>query len=169
MRTASLLPLAALVAVVSGCRSGVGEQKAHSLPHRDLTLVPQAAEVEMASPVEMQRVRPQRRTAHLPRSRQLTVRHAEMAASPVLAAEPVAQPGTPTATPVNDRELLPGKTVTLIPVSSGPSAGPDETGELPAVGGRAMVGHGGGRCPRGGRGPGIGIATAPRPDFRLSY
>lgn len=169
MRTVFMLPLATLVAVATGCGSGGGQQKARSLPQRDLTLVPQAAQVEIASPVEMQRVRPQRRTAHLPRSGQPTVRHAVMVATPALAPEPVAQPVTPTPTPVNDRELLPGKTVTLIPVSSGPSAGPDETGDLPGVGGRAMVGHGGGRCPRGGRGPGIGIATAPRPDFRVRY
>ena len=166
MRTVVLLPLAALVAVVTGCGSGVSEPKERSLRQRDLTLVTQGAQVEIASPVEMQRITPQRRRAQLPRSRQPTVRHAVMAATPVLAAEPVAQPVSTTPTPVSDRELLPGKTVTLIPVSSGPSAGSDEPGELPAVRGTTMVGHGGGRCRGGGRGPGIGIATAPRPDFR---
>jgi hypothetical protein len=167
MRTIILLPLAALVAVVSGCRSGVSEQKAGSLPERDLTLVTQSAQVEVASPVEMQRAHPERRTVRLQRSRQATVTHTVLAASaPVVAAEPVVQPLSPTPTSANDRELLPGTTVTLIPVSSGTSADPDETGELPAVRGRTMGAHGGGRCGGGRRGPGIGIATAPRPDFR---
>lgn len=166
MRTVLVFPLAALVAVVTGCGSGVSEQKARSLPPRDLTLVTQGAQVEVASPVEMQRVRPQHRTVRLPRTRQPAVIHAVVAATPVLAAEPVAQPLSPTPIPASDRELLPGKTVTLIPVSSGPSAGLDEPGELPAVRGGIMVGHGGGRCGGGRRGPGIGIATAPRPDFR---
>jgi hypothetical protein len=165
MRTVSLLPLAALVAVVSGCGSGVSEQRARSRPPRDLTLVPQSAQVEVASPVEMRRVHPQRRTVRLP-TRQPTVRHAVMAATPIVAAEPVAQPVSPTPISNNDRELLPGRTVTLIPISSGPSAGPDEPGELPAVRGGTMVARGGGRCGGGRRGPGIGIATAPRPDFR---
>ncbi|HEV8176586.1 MAG TPA: hypothetical protein VGP44_02745, partial [Gemmatimonadales bacterium] len=71
---------------------------------------------------------------------------------------------TSSSAPANDRELLPGKTVTLIPASTGPSAGPDDTAEIPTVRGRTMVGHGGGRCRGGGRGP--GIARAPRPDFR---
>jgi hypothetical protein len=167
MHIVSLLPLAALTVVVSACGSGAREQRARPLPQRDLTLVTQGAQVEIASPVEMQRVRPQRRTVRLSPSRQPTVRHAMMMeAVPVPAAEPVAPPLSSTPTVANNRELLPGKTVTLIPVSSAPSAGPDETGELPPVRGGVMVGHGGGRCRGGGRGPGIGIATAPRPDFR---
>ena len=168
MRIVSLLPLAALTAVVSACGSGEREQRARALPQRDLTLVTASVQVEVASPVEMRRLRPQRRTVRPSPSRQPTVRHAMMVeAVPVPAAEPVAPPVSSTPTAANDRELLPGKTVTLIPVSSGPSASPDETGELPAVRGRAVVGYGGGRCRGGGRGPGIGIATAPRPDFRL--
>lgn len=165
MRTILLLPLTALVAVAAGCGSGASEQKTGSLPERDLTLVSQTAQVEIASPVETQRVPSQRRTVRYPpSSRQPTVRLAAMTA-PAPAPEPVVQPASPEPTSVNDRELLPGKTVTLIPASSGPSAAPDDTEELPAVRGRTMVGHGGGTCRgRGGRGP--GIATAPRPDFR---
>ncbi|MEO8089733.1 MAG: hypothetical protein ABI703_05515 [Gemmatimonadales bacterium] len=166
MRTILLLPLTALVAVAAGCGSGAGEQKTGSLPERDLTLVSQTAQVEIASPVETQRVPSQRRTVrHPPSSRQPTVRLAAVtAAAPAPAPEPVVQPASPEPASANDRELLPGKTVTLIPASSGPSAAPDETDELPTVRGRTMVGHGGGRCRGGGRGP--GIATAPRPDFR---
>ncbi|MDQ3223879.1 MAG: hypothetical protein M3Q75_10485 [Gemmatimonadota bacterium] len=81
-----------------------------------------------------------------------------MAVTPPVALAPPA--------PANDRELLPGKTVTLIPASTGSSAGPDETEALPEGRGRPMVVRGGGRCRGGGRGPGIGIAGAPRPDFR---
>lgn len=165
MTTISLLPTAALVAIVAGCGSGAREQPVTSLPQRDLTLVSQTAGDEVASPVEVQRVNRQRRTVRLPQIRQPTVRHATFAApAPVLATGPVAQPVTPAPISASDRELLPGKTVTLIPVSTGPSAGPDDTAELPTVRGRTMVGHGGGRCRGGGRGP--GIARAPRPDFR---
>ena len=171
MRTILLLPLSALVAVVAGCGSGVREQRARSLPQRDLTLVTQAAQVEIASPVEMQQLRITHRTvrqsqrvrsAPAPRSSYLepkVVLAAVSAPAPV-AAEPVAQP----ATPANDRELLPGKTVTVIPASSGPSTGPDQTDDLPAAHGRTMVVRGGGTCRGRGRGP--GIAGAPRPDFR---
>ncbi|MEA2725256.1 MAG: hypothetical protein QOH59_3027 [Gemmatimonadales bacterium] len=167
MRTALLLPITALVAAVAGCGAGAKEQQTASLPQRDLTLVTQTAQVEVASAVEIQRLRPQHLTARLPQSRQPTVRHAVFVASaPIPPAEPAAQPVTPEPISTNDRELLPGKTVTLIPVSTGPSAAPDEPGELPSVRGRTMVGHGGGTCRGGRRGPGIGSAPAPRPDFR---
>jgi hypothetical protein len=177
MRTTFLFPLMALALVVAGCGSAAREQAARSVPQRDLTLVPQAPEVDIASPVEIQRPRMQRRTA--PRSIPLEpkVRLAAVWAprpalgagsAPVLAPQPVAQPASTAATPANDRELLPGKTVTVIPVSSGPSAGTDKTDEAPADRGRTMVAHGGGggRCGGRGRGPGIGMAPAPRPDFR---
>ncbi|MEP7227423.1 MAG: hypothetical protein ABI785_08690 [Gemmatimonadales bacterium] len=172
MRT-TLLPLTALVAVVAGCGSGVREPRAPSLPQRDLTLATQAARVEIASPVEVQQLRLTYRTIRhsqrvrptpAPRSSSPEpngVLAAVSAAAPV-AAEPVAQP----AASANDRELLPGKTVTLIPVSSGPSAAPDPTDDIPAARGHTIAARGGGRCGGRGRGPGIGIAGAPRPDFR---
>jgi hypothetical protein len=53
----------------------------------------------------------------------------------------------------------------VIPVSSGPSNGSDKTDELPGERGHIGRAHGG-RCPGGGRGPDIGMAPAPRPDFR---
>jgi hypothetical protein len=96
----------------------------------------------------------QRRSSHSP--------PAVVTPSPALAApEPAAQPA-------NNRELLPGKTVTLIPASTGPSSGTDEADAASPEEGREKE-RGGGKCRGGGRGPGIGIAAAPRPDFRVSY
>lgn len=176
MRTIVLLPLTALMAVAAGCGSNVREQGARSVPQRDLTLMPQAPGVQIASPVEMQQVRTSPTVHHsqwatrlvpAPRSTRLEPK-LQLAAfstpAPVPAVpQPVAQPSTP----ANDRELLPGKTVTVIPVSSGPSTGTDKTDGLPADRGRTMIAHGGGGTCRGrGRGPGIGMAPAPRPDFR---
>jgi hypothetical protein len=176
MRTVFLLPITAVVAVVAGCGSGGGEQAPRSLPHRDLTLAAPARAVEIASPVELRDIRTQNQTM---RSSRRTFRRSgpiqlisvpavvAEAPAPVLApSAPVAQPVSTPSKPANDRELLPGKTVTVIPASSGPSTTPDWTDERPAVGGGTMVARGGGRCGRGGRGPGIGIAGVPRPDFR---
>ena len=178
MRTSFLLPLTVLVAVAAGCASEAREQAARSVPQRDLTLVTQTPAVEIASPVELQQVRIQRRTARqAPRSsREPKIILAAVAAplsalgpgsAPALAVpEPAVQPASTASTPANDRELLPGKTVTVIPASSTPSTGSDGTDELPATRGRTKVAHGGGGCRGRGRGPGIGIANAPRPDFR---
>lgn len=172
MRTVFLLPLTALVAVAAGCGSEAREQR-RSVPERDLTLVTQTAYVEIASPVETQQVRraPARRSSREPKVRlaDFTAPLAALGAgsAPVLAApEPVTQPASTASTSDNGRELLPGKTVTLIPASSGPSTGSDRTDDLPAARGRPMVSGGGGKCGGRGRGPGIGIAGAPRPDFR---
>jgi hypothetical protein len=179
MRTVFLLPLTALVAVVAGCGSK-GRDQARSVPDRDLTLVTQAPAVEIASPVETRELRIQRPTvrssllaagpASARRSSRLQPKVvlasvAAPGAAPA-AAEPVEQPIGTVSIPDNGRELLPGKTVTVIPASSGPSTGPDQTDDLPRARGRTMVTRGGGTCPGRGRGPGIGIATGPRPDFR---
>jgi hypothetical protein len=175
MRTSFLLPVTALVALAAGCGSDIKESASRSVPQRDLTLATQTSEVKITSPLEMQRPQVQHRTvrhsrpARAPRSRPVEpiVRPADLwTPSPVPAAsQPVAQPVSTAATPANDRELLPGKTVTLIPASAGPSPGPDTAGELPPARGRTMVvGGGGGTCRGRGRGPGIG--AAPRPDFR---
>jgi hypothetical protein len=166
MRTVFLFPLTALVAVAAGCGSEAREQAVRSVPQRDLTLVTQTAGVEIASPVEVQQLRIQHRTV---RRSQLAVRLAAVATpapapAPALAVpEPVVQPASTAATPANDRELLPGKTVTVIPATSTPSTGSNTADELPPEG-RTMVAHGGGTCRGRGRGP--GIAGAPRPDFR---
>lgn len=169
MRSSFLFPLTALVVIVAGCSSKVREQATGSLPQRDLTLVPQTSAVEIASPVEIQRVRIQHRTARrsIPLEPKVRLAAVWSPTSVSAAPQPIAQPANTEATPANDRELLPGKTITVIPVSSGPSAGTDKTDELPAARGRTMVARGGGGTCRGrGRGPGIGMAPAPRPDFR---
>jgi hypothetical protein len=154
MRTSFLFTLAAVVVVAVGCGSQGREQATGSVLQRDLTLVTQTAAVEIASPVEMQQVRIQHRS----------MRPSQWAARLASARRSVAQPVTTSSTPKNDRELLPGKTVTVIPASSGPSAGSDRTDELPPARGRTLVTGGGGTCRGRGRGP--GIAGAPRPDFR---
>jgi hypothetical protein len=179
MRTVSLLPLTAMVAVVAGCGPQGREHAARSVPQRDLTLAAQTHQMEIASPVELGSLRTLSRTVRpsrtpRPKSAQRSSAvgakpaPAALAAAPavVLASHPVAEPASTASEPANDRELLPGKTVTLIPASSGPSTTPEWTDEGPPARGRTMVVGGGGRCPGRGRGPGIGIATAPRPDFR---
>ena len=167
MRITVLFPLTALVAVAAGCGSDIKESAARSVPQRDLTLIPQTAEVEFASPVEMQQVRTSRTVHHSGWATRLQLAAFSTPAPAPAVPQPVAQPATVPATPANDRELLPGKTVTVIPVSSGPSNGTDKTDEPPADRGRTMIAPGGGGTCRGrGRGPGIGMAPVPRPDFR---
>jgi hypothetical protein len=177
MRTVVLLPFAAVAAVLTGCGSQGRESAARSVPQRDLTLGAQTRELDIASPVELQALRTQYQTVRpsrtlrrssAQRSSPVVAQPAPAAAVPtvVLVSHPVAEPASTPSEPANDRELLPGKTVTLIPASSGPSTTPEWTDEGPPARGRTMVVGGGGRCPGRGRGPGIGIATAPRPDFR---
>ncbi len=176
MRTVLLLPIAALVVAAAGCGSEVREQSlpraqrgaARAYPERDLTLVNQSPEVVVASRLELQPLRPPARLARAPRSRRLEAKPAlaaVAAVAPVAAPEPVALPDGTTWTADNDRELLPGKTVTLIPASSGPSPGP-VMDDFPEAPGPTMGVRGGGKCGGRGRGPGIGIATGPRPNFR---
>jgi hypothetical protein len=180
MRTVFLLPLTAGAMIAAGCGPRGREQAAPSVPRRDLTLQAQGGGVEVASAVELQNIQSHRHTPRASRriSRlastplsspiQATPAPAAVAAAPALAL-PVARPVSTVSDPVSDRELPPGKTVTVIPASSGPSTEPGWTDEAPrARGGTMVVGGGGGRCRGGGRGrgPGIGIAAAPRPDFR---
>jgi len=170
MRSIFLLPLT-VIAAAAGCGSQPAEQVTGSVPKRDLTLATHTLEVKAASPVEVERAPIATRTVHLSRRAPRPTRIAKSpladiaAPSPVLPVpQPAQQPVAATTIPANDRELLPGKTITLIPASSGSTAGPDETDMPPTVRGGAMVTRGGGRC--GGRGRRPGIATAPRPDFR---
>jgi hypothetical protein len=171
MRTIFLLALTALVVVVAGCGSEARDQASGSVPQRDPTLVPQTPAVDIASPVETHRLRVQHRAVRPAfSSRQLEPKVSfawVTVPAPVLAIpEPVAQPASAAAIPANDRELLPGKTVTAIPASSTPSTGSDGADELPATQGRPMVADHGGTHRGRGRGPGIGMAPGPRPDFR---
>jgi hypothetical protein len=172
MRAIVLLPLTALVAVAAGCGSDIKEQTARSVLQRDLTLVNPTSEVNFASPVETGQLRnprgtthPSHRLARATRSRGLKSRVKLVDAWAPKPAAPVPSPAATPATPANDHELLPGKTVTVIPASSGPSTDTDRADDFPASQGRTMgTRGGGGTCHGGGRGP--GVAAAPRPKFR---
>jgi hypothetical protein len=183
MRAASILPLAFTAAVMAGCAAEphqTSNQETASravegtgFPDRDLTLQTSAAPaVEVASPVELSRPRPEPA-----RHRRLSPKPAP-APQPAPEASPAAQSAVPVPSvavaevlaepaPVEDvavgvgRELAPGKTVTVIPASSGPSSPQEDPSWAPAGPGRGMIIEGGGgrdRCrPRGGvRGIGIG-------------
>jgi hypothetical protein len=186
MRTIYLLPFTAMVALAGGCASEGRETAAVSVPERDLTLAAQAPQVEVASPIELQQLRPLGRTSisqrmtrpvsarrHKPSAPKIMTAVLAATPAPVLAVpQPVTAPASTTPEPANDRELLPGTTVTVIPASSGPSTAPEGTDEFPRVrgGGGSGMGGGGGSGMGGGgcrgRGPGIGIARAPSPAFR---
>jgi hypothetical protein len=129
MPTAVLLPIIA-VAMVAGCGYEERERAATAGPERDLTLATPAREAEIASPVELQQIQTQPRILPVRR----TPRRSAAKPTPpavVMGPAPVAAPqstieGTSNASePGNDRELLPGRTVTIIPVGSGPSPGPE--------------------------------------------
>ena len=79
--------------------------------------------------------------------------------------DPLARPMTTASEPANGRELPPGKTVTLIPASSGPSITVEETDEFPTLWRGTYDGWRGGSGPQGRR-PGIGIAVFPRTPWR---
>ncbi|HEX6434165.1 MAG TPA: hypothetical protein VFZ87_07970 [Gemmatimonadales bacterium] len=171
MRPVLLLPLT-LVVVAAGCESQRGEEVAIAPPGRDLALPAQAPQLEVASPVELGRVkasetrRPARRAPRRVRPATPTILPAVF--TPTSEALPITRPtieAVPVSAPASDRELPPGKTVTIIPASSGPSTGSDGVDDLPPSEGRPIV-RGGGTCRGRGRGPGIGIATRPRPGLR---
>ena len=151
-----------------------------TLPDRDLTLQPAAAPaVEVASPAELSRPAPEPRRSRQPRvlskpaPRPDRKRAAEVSPGPEPApvpspleavAEAVVAEAIVAEAPAEDaaegagRELAPGRTVTVIPASSGPSLTPEEPSWDRGEGGRGIMVGGGGRCrPRGGRG--IGIAA----------
>jgi hypothetical protein len=172
MRSAFLLPLS-LSLVVAGCGSQVKEPAARSDLERDLTLVGQAPQTVIATPIELGRIRTPTGSSSTVSS-QHRIRHRVATHSTVrapkrvqMAADPVPVPAVvqPT-TPADPRELLPGKTVSIIPVSSGISdaQGADgfsapRPGPRPGTGGSGM---GGGD--RAGGGSGMG-GDCPRPDF----
>jgi len=188
MRAASILPLAFTAAVLAGCRADSPQTsneetasrgvEATALPGRDLTLqVPAMSAVEVASAVELSRPAPEPRPAQ--RARISPKPAPASAPDPAPEAAPAAQAAAPVPTvavaealaepaPVEDvatgagRELAPGKTVTVIPASSGPSSAPEDPTWAPPEASRATiiggVGGRGGTCrPRGGV-RGIGIA-----------
>jgi hypothetical protein len=189
MRTGFLIPLAFTAAVLAGCGgevSNTSEQeetasRAAASLKRDLTLsAPQMPATEVASAVELAVPKPAPASTRRQRSRPAPAPVPAPVAEP--AHEAVAEPeATPASTPtvgeaiakaavVDDaasggRELAPGRTITIIPVSSGPSVEADEGDSwVPSGPSRGVLVGGGGTCRRRGGGGGIGIAAR----FRVS-
>ena len=183
MRNALRLTAALSVGLVAGCGGGTSPAGSASAGgaslERNLTLrtsVPEA--IEVASPVELGRPEPpkqpvtRRRSTPRPAPAPSTAAprtEASPSPEPVSVPEPVAvaaleAPVTVEAVPQrNDRELAPGETITVIPVSAGPSSGGTDIG-LPAQPGRGLFKGGAGNCPHPPRGIGgrpVGIARLP--------
>ena len=160
MRALSLIPLA-MVVVVAGCGSESAESgRASGVPQRDLTLQQAPApDMAVASALEAPRPRPERPMIHRPRrSPDQALAPARDPGTPDAAsnAEPVAvptvapAPAQAAAPPIVDEAvdphaLAPGKTVTIVPVTSGPSTGSGhDADEMPSRAGRAIIMMGGG-------------------------
>jgi hypothetical protein len=145
MRAVSLLPLACAAAVVTAC----GGSDVSSVPHREETAarpaVPRERDLkrqmvelpveEVASAVELERPRAAPRTTPIHRARpkpQPAPRPTgEPAVPPVVPARPAVTAPPADSAPVEaaasgGRELAPGRTVIVIPVSSGPTLKADE-------------------------------------------
>jgi hypothetical protein len=176
-------PLALIAALLAACATestSSSDEKAATAgvtatPARDLTLQAAAvAEVEVASAVELSRssppvardtrpkASPKRAPAATPDRVPEATPVAEVAAvvaAMSVAEVPAAPPPVEDAADAGGRELAPGRTVTVVPASSGPSAAPEEPEWVPERHrGIIMMGHPGDRCrPRGGV-RGIGIA-----------
>jgi hypothetical protein len=165
MRTVLILPLALAAAVAAGgcgTASDGTEQTAFRVPQRDLTLQPAGApDVEVASPVELARrpVQPSSAIHHPQHARRPVRAPRRKAAEP--AAAPAAPPPASARTLVDPlslatgkapeaadpHALAPGRTVTVIPASSGPSSAPSApewTDQRPGEPDRGTTIHGGG-------------------------
>jgi hypothetical protein len=166
MRALPLIPFLLLV-VANGCGPAPEESgRVSKVPVRDLTLERSPAPaVQVASPLEVASARPEQPRAHRPRhaprpapapSRESAPPHAAPAAEPVAAPPspaPAAAPARAQAVAAADpHALAPGRTVTVIPASSGPSVGSDPAEAPPSRAGRAILsgrGHGGTCQPHG--------------------
>jgi hypothetical protein len=173
MRGASLFPLAFTAALAAGCASEMPRPaereetaaRPQGAPDRDLTLKPPApSAMPVVSAVELDRPEPPappvRTVRPRPRPKPAPAPVTEsIALEPAAPAPAVTQP-TPEPEPASGgRELAPGKTVTVIPVSNGPviEAAEDDSW-LPSERARGIGLGGGGTCkPRRGV-RGIGIA-----------
>jgi hypothetical protein len=178
MRNVILFSLPLTIIAVAGCGSQPKPSPAASDLERDLTLVTKDRDRTVASPLELGEVRTEqgntssynrvvKAVRHRP-ARHATIRVAEPAPSaptkhPVLvdvsAPSPVAQPPAATAVPADSHELPPGKTITMIPVSSGPSPSESQRGpeDIPSfTTGTGGSGMGGGGSGMGGGGSGMG-------------
>jgi uncharacterized membrane protein YgcG len=199
MRNIFLCSLALTIVAGAGCGSQPKEQAAGSELKRDLTLASRVSDTTVTSALELGEIRTQprntvasqrtvrpRRVVRQRPARQATAEVAKPVIADVVVSSPAAQATAVTAIPADSRELPPGKTVTVIPVSSGPSPGPAGRNRFPedipaygetgdggiggiggggsgmGGGGSGMGGGGsgmGGGCP--GRAPGVGIASRP--------
>src|SRR4051812_29656676 len=177
MRNVFLFSLPLTIIAVAGCGSQPKGQPASDL-QRDLTLVTKDRDRAVASALELGEVRTQQGNSvsshrvvqavrHRP-AHHATVRVAVPAPSAptthavlvdVSAPSPAAQPSA-AAVPADSHELPPGKTVAVIPVSSGPSPSGSQRGpeDIPPafVGGTGGSGMGGGGSGMGGGGSGMG-------------
>ena len=165
MRAVSLLPLTFTVALAA-CGSEAASRSAPeevasgaSVSERDLTLQAQTPPaIEVASPVELSRPAPAReaQTRPIPRPQPRPKASTAVALEPVEPAPilvPVAtaeirvEPAPEEEAASSGRELAPGKTVTLIPASSGPSFEAEEDDFwLPSERPRSIMVGGGGTC-----------------------
>jgi hypothetical protein len=157
MRIPVLLSIAVFAA--AACASEKIETASTFVPERDLTLQTKLAlpQAEITSAEELERPRakqipPRARSKPQPRPRSTAAPALLTVVEPVAAlrltvVQPLAQP-IPAAVdaPVSDRELPPGKTVTVIPASSGPSVAPEPGDDAPPALGRPLVRGGGGTC-----------------------
>ncbi len=169
MRT--LIAATASVLVLAACGGpNTVQETATSVPKRDLTLTTSNASTsQVASRIELATTIPARhRQAPRPAA---PVRVEPEPETPVAAPAPVPPPpvpAQPTTAPtvaqappsdLTGHELAPGRTVTIIPASTGTSSVEPGTGDwsevpAPRTGGGVMIGGGrGGRC-HGGRGGG---------------
>jgi uncharacterized membrane protein YgcG len=177
MRNVILFSLPLTIAI-AGCGSQPKEQPAAADLERDLTLVTKDRDRTVASPLELGEVQTEqgntvshqsavKAVRHRP-ARHATIKVAERAPSaptthPVLvdvrAPSLAAQPSAAAAVPADSHELPPGKTVTMIPVSSGPSPSESQRGpeDIPSfMTGTGGSGMGGGGSGMGGGGSGMG-------------
>jgi hypothetical protein len=168
MRTRLLAPLALAATAVVGCRTGSDgtEQAAFQVPQRDLTLQQaETPQVAVASPVELGRApvqqprteRPRRIRRPAPAVRPAAIKHGSAPTAPTsVPAETSTAPTTVASAEATEAPdpyaLPPGKTVTVIPASSGPSPDPGWTDRGPpdARPGTAIYGGSGGSGGSGG-------------------
>jgi hypothetical protein len=183
MRAAVLFPLVLVAVALTGCggdgtnlseREETASRAAATALERDLTLsMPQVPAAEVASPIELSLPKPasgpSRRDHPRPRPKPAPSAVAEPSPEAAPTPEPVtvpavsealAEPATTDEVSAGGRELAPGRTVTVIPASSGPSVEADPGDSwLPSGGSRGVLVGGGGTCRRRGEGGGIGIAA----------
>lgn len=168
----NVIAAATISLILAACGGPTLQETATSVPKRDLTLTTAtAATVQVTSGIELATVR----TTHRSRAArpaalvpvapepETPVAQPAPASEPVALAESAPAPVAATEAPQPDpsgRELAPGATVTIIPVSTGAPSGAAGRGggwsEVPVPRGRGVIigGGTGGRCGGGrGRGP----------------